>query len=200
VKARDMLGALATLAPVSGAEPDIRDIRGPIHIPPVWLGLLAAVAAAALLLAVGAAAYWLVRRLRRGRVKSAAELALDRLERARALAQEGHAAELAAEASDAVREYIEACFAVRAAHRSTEEFLHDLLEGGVSAIAAHRQALGDFLVACDLAKFARFDIPIHRMGAMIDAAQIFVRTTSGPPADDPRPHAADVNAVEEIRT
>lgn len=172
-------------------NPDIRDIRGPISIPSVWPWVLIGVGAVAALLVLGAATYWLVRRLRKGRVKSAAELAIERLERARAVAREGHAAEVAAEASDAVREYIEARFTLRAAHRTTEEFLRDLLERAATPIASHRQPLGDFLGACDLAKFARFDMGVERMGAVIDAGQTFVRATDVPaPGESGRPETA----------
>ena len=179
--------------------PDIRDIRGLIHIPSLWPWLLVGAGAAVLLAALGAAIYWLVRHLRRGRIKSAAELAIERLERARALAREGNAAGLAAEASDAVREYIEARFPLRAAHRTTEEFLRDLLEPGAGPTAPHRESLGDFLGACDLAKFARFDLRVERMGAMIDAAETFVRATAAPPSDTGAAPATGLS-TQEVRT
>ncbi len=180
--------------------PDIRDIRGLIHIPSLWPWLLVGAGTLVLLVAMGAAVYWLVRHLRRRRIKSAAELAIERLERARALAREGNAAGLAAEASDAVREYIEARFPLRAAHRTTEEFLRDLLEPGVGPTAPHREALGDFLGACDLAKFARFDLRVERMGAMVDAAETFVRATAAPPADTRKGPANGLTAAQEVRT
>jgi hypothetical protein len=199
VKARDVVGTLAAVNPAAGMQPDIRDIRGPITIPTLWPWLLLAAGAVTLFLALGAATYWLVRRLRRGRVKSAAELALERLERARRLARSGNAAELSAEASDAVRQYIETRFALRAAHRTTEEFLHDLLDGGPSPIAPHRQPLAEFLGACDLAKFARFEISVERMGAMIDTAQAFVRATSAPPAAESGQPSTALAATQEVR-
>jgi hypothetical protein len=160
------------------AQPDIHDIRGPIDIPAVWPVLLVIVAAVVGAALLGLAIFWIVRRLRRGHVKTAAELAIERLERARDLAQEGRAAELAAELSDAVRVYIEARFELRAAHRTTEEFLHELLANAKSPVAAHRDTLGEFLGACDLAKFARFALGVERMKAMIDAAIVFVHATT----------------------
>ncbi len=56
--------------------------------------------------------------------------------------------------SDIVRQYIEVAFHVTATHRTTEEFLHDLLETSNAALAAHRGLLAEFLNQCDLAKFA----------------------------------------------
>ncbi|MGH7296735.1 MAG: DUF4381 family protein [Polyangiaceae bacterium] len=183
MRPRDWTAALAAMAPAAaGAQPDIRDIRGPISIPSIWPTLLVAAAAAALLLVLGAATYALVRHLRHGRTRTPAEIALARLEKARAIALDGRAAELGAEVSDAVRAYVEAQFELRAAHRTTEEFLHDLVATSASPLAAHRDPLAAFLGACDLAKFARFAIDVEHMGAMIDAAEAFVRATSAPAA------------------
>jgi hypothetical protein len=170
----------AAAAAAAAAAQDIRDIRGPIAIPSAWPTLLVVAAAVALAIALGLAAYWIVRRVKRAQTKTPAELALERLERARALAREGHAAELAAELSDAVREYVQARFELRAPHLTTEEFLYDLLAVEDSPVAAHRESLSDFLGACDLAKFARFALDEEHMRAMVDAAASFVRATDAP--------------------
>ena len=69
-------------------------------------------------------------------------MALERLEAARALMQPGRAREFSIEVSDIVREYIEERFQVMAAHRTTDEFLHDLLDFRGSGLAAHRALLG----------------------------------------------------------
>lgn len=158
---------------------DIRDIRGPIAIPSVWptLLLVAGIVAGVLLLAV--AAYAIVRRVRRARVKTPAQIALARLEEARSLATEGHAAELGEAISTTVRTYIEARFDLRAPKRTTEEFLHDLAAANESPVAQHRDELAQFLGACDLAQFARFAIDVEHQFAMIDAAAAFVRATDG---------------------
>jgi len=185
--------AAAALAPAAAsARPDIRDIRGPIEIPTVWPTMLMIAGGAALAVLLAALIYWLVGRLRKARIKTPADIALQRLERARALAREGRALELADELSDAVREYIQARFELRAPHRTTEEFLHELLSARQSPVADHREALGEFLGACDLAKFARFTIDVEHMNAMLDAAESFVRTTAAPtpaPSRDPGPGA-----------
>jgi hypothetical protein len=174
--------ALAVLAPVApGAEPDIRDIRGPISIPSVVHVLLLAGGALLIALALASATYWLVRRLRRIRVKTASELALERLERARGLARDGRAADLGEELSETIREYLQARFDLRAAYHTTEEFLHESLEAHDGVVAAHRDLLGEFLRACDLAKFARFALDVEHMQAMVDAAESFVRATAAPP-------------------
>jgi hypothetical protein len=168
--------ALAATGTANVAQ-DIRDIRGPIVIPSVWptVLLVAGVIATALLL--GLVAYAVVRHFRRSRVKTPAQVALARLEQARALARDGHAAELGEAISDTVRAYIEARFDLCAPKRTTEEFLHDLASASESPVAQHRDALSAFLGACDLAKFARFAIDLEHQLALIDAAAGFVRST-----------------------
>jgi len=189
----------AALAPAAaGARPDIRDIRGPIEIPTVWPTVLMIAGAAALAVLLGVLIYWLVRRMRKARIKTPAEIALQRLERARALAREGQAMKLADELSDAVREYIQARFELRAPHRTTEEFLHELLSARQSPVAAHREALGEFLGACDLAKFARFTIDVEHMNAMLDAAESFVRTTAAPAPAPPRDRDSGPLVTQEV--
>lgn len=177
--------ALGTSRAAQVAE-DIHDIRGPIAIPSVWPTLLlvaAGIAAALLFAAVG---YAVVRRLRRRRLKSPAQIALERLEAARAGAREGGSAELGAVISDTVRSYVEARFELRAPTLTTEEFLHDLASAEESPVARHREALAGFLSACDLAKFARFAIDVEHQLAMIDAAVAFVETTDAVPKPSER--------------
>lgn len=174
---------------------DIVDIRGPIAIPYWWIPYAVGVAVVVLLLLAWLAVRAIVRR-RRARALSASEIALRRIERARALLATGSSAEFSAEVSDAVRAYIEARFALRASHRTTEEFLHELLAAEASPICAHRDALADFLSLCDLAKFARLVLDPSHADSMIDSARRFVQTTaeSGepPPTADSRPKLAVV--------
>ena len=203
-----MSGAATTApGPALGAPganpglPDIRDIRGPVPIPSVWpTVLLVAVAIAAAVL-VAAVVAVVVRRWRQSHVKSPAQMALERLAAARALAKAGPAAELGAVISDTVRSFVEARFDLRAPKLTTEEFLHDLASARESPVARHRDALAAFLGACDLAKFARFAIDAEHQLAMIDAAASFVRATDATPvAREPEPApAAGSSAPEEAR-
>jgi hypothetical protein len=95
---------------------------------------------------------------------------------------------------------VQARFELRAPHRTTEEFLHELLSARESPVAAHSASLGEFLAACDLAKFARFAIDPEHMLAMIDAAESFVRATGAPPAAEIRRLDSTAGHVEEART
>jgi hypothetical protein len=166
---------------------DIRDIRGPIAIPYWWVpyAIAAAVIAA---LAVALLIYRLVRRRLREHAKTAAEIAIERIERARAGRTTQSSSEFSTEVSGAIRAYVEAQFAVRATHRTTEEFLHDLLGAEASPIAEHRDTLEDFLCWCDLAKFARLALAEEHAIAMVDAARRFVEATATPTeTKKPRP-------------
>lgn len=81
-------------------------------------------------------------------------------------------------ASDAVREYIEERFSLRAAHSTTEEFFDDLVVHASAPLGAHREALVKFLGACDLAKFARLPLPREEMVSLNDLARRFVLDTA----------------------
>jgi hypothetical protein len=169
---------------------DIRDIRGPIAIPYWWIPY--AIGAGVLLaVLLGYLGYRLICRHRLERAKSAAEIALQRIERARAALNALTSAEFSAEVSNAVRVYIEARFALLAAHRTTEEFLRDLLGAEASPIATHRDTLEDFLSWCDLAKFARLALTPSHADAMVDAARRFVESTATPPAGKRRSRRAE---------
>ncbi|MEO7109280.1 MAG: DUF4381 family protein [Polyangiaceae bacterium] len=156
---------------------DIRDIRGPIAIPYWWIHLAEGVA---VVLAIAAiyGIYRAIRRYRKTHAKTFAQIALERIERARQLLTTHSSAEFSAEVSDAVRAYIEARFSLRASHRTTEEFLRDLLDTSSSPIASHRDALEEFLSWCDLAKFARLAVSTENANAVTVAARQFVEVTS----------------------
>ena len=170
-----LLGANAAPDPRGDAGQDIRDIHGPIAIPhrrsPWWYVGGAAVAA-------GAVAALVLYARRRRPVAPPHERAL------RALAEAG--TEFAGDprqfsfaVSEIVRQYVEEAFRVRAAHRTTEELLADLMLDR-SPVALHRTALGEFLRYCDLAKFAGWSLSPADRAAMLASAETFVRATAVP--------------------
>ena len=97
--------------------------------------------------------------------------------------------------SSIVRDYIEIRFRVMAAHRTTDEFLHDLLKSGDSLLAAHRELLADFLQSCDLAKFGGWNLPEVNMEAMLQGARRFV-IESAKPEVTKKPFTESAPAVE----
>ena len=174
--------ALSAASAVAQAVEDIRDIRGPKFIFPPWL--LPAVIAGAVLLAFGAWGLWRrLRRRRRPRLLLPFEIALQRLEEMRALMQPDDAREFSIAVSDVVRRYIEERFGATATHRTTEEFLHDLLDSSHAPLARHRALLSEFLQACDLVKFAGMSLTLQNMESLHHSARAFVLETAKP--DEP---------------
>jgi hypothetical protein len=167
----------------TGTNEDIRDIRPPIHIPYGWLWAAYAGGGVALALALFGLWRW-VRRHGGARRKLLYELTLEKLEAARALMEPLKGYQFSIAVSEIIRAYIEQQFAVRAAHRTTEEFLHDLTRGSQDVLAAHEPLLGEFLEHCDLAKFARWHLSVTQMEAMYQSARAFVIET-GQPANQP---------------
>jgi hypothetical protein len=174
-----------TMTPTLSApvEEDIRDIRPPIHIPNRWLW--AEYVAVGLALAGLAYAGWHWYRHSKLRELLAYELALKELEAARAWISPGHTYEYSIAVSEAVRHYIEQRFSVRAAHRTTEEFLRDVLEEPSPQLAAYRMLLSHFLMHCDLAKFALWQLSVPEMDEMHQSACTFVIETGKPVAPVP---------------
>jgi hypothetical protein len=197
VRAADAASAVASAAADSDAE-DIRDIRGPKFVLPTWLWY--AVAAGVLLL--GLIIYGIVRwrrSRRRERVLTHFELALKRLEEIRALMQPQKAREFSIAVSDIVREYIEQRFNATATHRTTEEFLHDLLDSSNTTLAKHRTLLSDFLHQCDLVKFAGMSLTTRNMESLHHSAEAFVQETATPD-EPPKPGESpdSVDATQPI--
>ena len=117
-------GVLATppgkTPPVVAPQDDIFDIRPPIHIPGeiFWAGWAAGAFATA---ALGYGAWRLLRR--KLRAKLPYEVALEKLLAARQFLSPEQARAFSDLVSEVVRSFIEQTFPVRAAHRTTEEFL-----------------------------------------------------------------------------
>jgi hypothetical protein len=156
---------------------DIRDIRGPKFVRPAWTW--PAIAAAVVLLAL--CIYWWWRRSHRpARALTPFEAALKGLEDIRALMVPGSAREFSTAVSDIVRTYIEKRFDITATRRTTEEFLHDLLESSNESLAAHRTLLGEFLYQCDVVKFAAASLNVQDMESLRQSARAFVLATARP--------------------
>jgi len=177
IPALAMAGLLAgaTLHAAPAQTDDIRDIHGPIAVPaprPVWPYL-----AGAGMLASAAGAVVLYRR-RRAPALTPAARALRALDELRPFTA-AEARAFSFTVSEIVRRYVEASFPVRAAHRTTEELLADLMRDA-SPVAAKRAELGEFLRYCDLAKFAGWSLSSADMAAMLASAEAFIRGTQPP--------------------
>jgi Domain of unknown function (DUF4381) len=187
--AAGLIAAMSAGLPIAKAAPaesapaeDIREIRGPKALFPLGL-VLELLAGGALLAAVGYAV-WRRRRHRPSRALQYFEIALQRLEELRTLMHPASVREFSSAISDTVRRYIEAGFKVTATHRTTEEFLHDILATENSPLSLHRSLLAEFLRQCDLAKFAGMSLSAANMESLYQSARSFIVGTSpgGPSA------------------
>jgi len=169
---------------------DIRDIRGPLHIPVPFLWLYYALGAS-LLVTVGAAVWRWLRKHKALRAKRAYEIAFEELKRAKALMKPELADAFSVAVSNAVRTYIETRFAVRVTRHTTEEFMARIQAEPSGDLAGYRDLLADFLGHCDLAKFARFLLTPDQMEAMYQSAWSFVDQTR------PRPEEKKAQQVSE---
>jgi hypothetical protein len=163
---------------VNGSAPDIHDIRAPFLIPQDWR-IAALVACGVALLLVLAAWVWLKLRARHP-VLTLLQRTLQQLEATRPLMEARDAQAFSVAVSDVVRGYVEERFSVLATQRTTEEFLRDCLAQVGSALQAHEQALAQFLIFCDLAKFARWSLDAEQMQGMLASARHFVESTAVP--------------------
>lgn len=146
---------------------------------PEWL--LPALLAGGVLLAIGAYAAWRWKQRRLiPRKLEPFEIAMQSLEEVRRLMHPASVREFSIAISDIVRQYIEAGLKVTATHRTTEEFLRDLLDSSNAALAAHRNLLGEFLYQCDAAKFAGMALSEQIMESLHRSARSFVVETSQP--------------------
>lgn len=103
--------------------------------------------------------------------------ALERLAAIRHLIGEGRVREFVHAASDVLRHYIEARFALRAPRLSTEEFLYEAERSPVLD-AGRRARLAKFLFRCDRVKFALGDLDAEAMEALYEAAENFIRESA----------------------
>src|SRR5205814_2232301 len=158
---------------------DIRDVKAPVEIPGGWFWLgCAAGALAAALLSYFAWRYW---RNHRAQAPAPA-LVIPPHERARRKLQE--ALDLIDQprlfctlVSDALRLYLEEAFSLRAPERTTEEFLDELQSSALLSFS-QKQLLGDFLMRCDLVKFAEHEPPVDQLQELHASALRLVDETS----------------------
>ena len=169
-------GAACPLDLSAAPKGDIRDIRGPIHIPDPTLWLFYALGGILLLLLAWAAWKWLGKR-KAFRAKTAFEIAFEELEKAKALMTPEKAERFSVMVSDTIRTYIEKRFNMRATRKTTHEFMTIVAAESSGELNRHEKPLHEFLGHCDLAKFARQAFNVEQMQKMHQSAWRFVEET-----------------------
>ena len=157
---------------------DIRDLKGPVHIPSsyawLWWVLLA--------LVIAAAAFFLWRRMKLRKPVTKPQVAVpphrkakDRLRAAAELMSDPY--QFCSLVSDVLRTYVEERFNLHAPDRTTEEFMEELRTSQQLHVD-HKSLLEDFLSRCDLVKFARFEPTEPELQSLLDSALRFVDETA----------------------
>lgn len=155
--------------------PEIRDIAGPVAIPLLepWQWAVVGAASAGLLAAL---AWWLWS-LWRARPAppspTAREKAIAALGVARGRMGQTSAYDFSIALSEILRTFCEEFFGIAATHQTTPEFLSALAGRGLAS-GPDRDALADFLQACDRVKFARAEAGEAECLRLLDGATAFV--------------------------
>ncbi len=158
------------------------DIRPPFFYLHSWFWLWIALGAAAAVIALLVLVWFWLRPRRLLSPKSAYELALEKLEKARALIREDDPMPYAVLVSETIRSYLGQRFQAPSTRRTTEEFLRQMEADRATPLAEHRDLLRDFLQSCDLVKFARYQPTLGELDQVQQRATTFVTATKPVPS------------------
>ncbi len=183
----NILVTVKSILDQGGDNVEIKDIKGPLSLPEnVALQILLAVIVLLLaILAIAGFLYWqkissnkkpVVVQLR------PEEIALQELEKllAENLLARGEVKLFHLRISDILRHYIENRFGIKAPERTTEEFLTELSvtqsQTG-SLLGSHKTLLTDFLIHCDLVKFAKHEPTTAECEKTVSICREFIEKT-----------------------
>lgn len=171
--------------PPSGSD-QLEDIRPPLFYLHSWFWIWIALGIAAALGLIALLWFWLRPRHQLS-PKSAYELALEKLEKARALLREEDPMPYAVFVSETIRSYLGQRFQAPSTRRTTEEFLRQMEADRATPLADHRDLLRGFLQSCDMVKFARYQPTLTELEQVQQRAYSFVTATK------PLPESAQKN-------
>lgn len=176
-----ILFSLNCLLPGAYSETnELKDVKPPVGLPETPWGLI-------LIVGLGVAAlifglwYWTKKKKglkSRLEPKTPWEVAYQQLDelRRRDLFGHGRAKDHFSELSLIARSYIEDRFNIRAPEMTTEEFL-ERVKTSSSVNPRHKEILGDFLVLCDMVKFAKYGPNAYEASQSFDLVKKFVDET-----------------------
>lgn len=179
--------AVKSLLDQSGTTVEIKDIKGPLSLPvnTSLIILLAAIVLLLIILGVTGFLYWQKVSSSKKTVEvqlRPEEIALQELERllAENLLNRGEIKLFHLRISDILRHYIENRFGFKAPERTTEEFLTELSMAKSQKNAfpgSHKKLLTEFLVHCDLVKFAKHEPTIAESEKTVSICRQFIEET-----------------------
>lgn len=171
-----------------GASPsqgeDIDDIRPPFFFNHGWLWLWIALSLAGVIALLVLLWNWF-KPVAALNPRTAYQLTLEKLEKARALLREENPMPYAVLVSETIRGYLSQRFQTPSTRRTTEEFLLQMETDQATPLAEHRDLLRHFLQSCDLVKFARYQPTHAELEEVHQRAVNFVTATKPAP---PPPH------------
>jgi hypothetical protein len=164
----------------AGYPEKLCDIKGPLGPARSWAVLLIA-AVAALLIITALILMYLSRKKKMPQPvpkRPAHEVAYEQLEeqKRKDLIAKGKIKQYYSEVSDIIRHYLEGRFSLNAPEMTTEEFLF-YVRDYAQLLAEHKGLLREFLLACDLVKFARYTPSPEEIDSVFASAKKFVDQT-----------------------
>ncbi|MDD5408848.1 MAG: hypothetical protein PHC71_01995 [Candidatus Omnitrophica bacterium] len=164
----------------SGHNIQMRDIKGPVGLPSA-INKYLILAGLLLLVISGLLAGYFLKKNKEGMItpkKPAHEVAYAQLEQLRAkdYISRGLIKEYYSEVSDIIRHYLENRFKLRAPEMTTEEFLSSAREAA-ELISEHKNLLKEFLLCCDLVKFAKYAPSADEINSIFNSAKNFIDQT-----------------------
>jgi hypothetical protein len=155
----------------------LRDIKPPVAIPTgwAWVGwaLALVIAAAAAFLAWK---YWQRKRAQAVFVPPVPAHIRAKEKLQEALAFISQPKPFCTMVSDTIRVYLEERFDFHAPERTTEEFLYELQDTNL-LLSGQKESLGEFLMRCDLVKFARYEPAEPELRGLHESAVRLVEET-----------------------
>ncbi|MDD5771349.1 MAG: hypothetical protein PHO81_03850 [Candidatus Omnitrophica bacterium] len=164
----------------SGQEIRMRDIKGPVNLPSSIMKFLV-LAGVSLLAMLGLLAGYFLKKRKRGQVeikRPAHEIAYEQLEALRARDYIGKAMikEYYTQVSNIIRRYLENRFGLKAPEMTTEEFLARARQAPELS-GEQKNLLKEFLLCCDLVKFAKYAPAVDEVNSVFDSAKQFIDQT-----------------------
>lgn len=165
---------------------DIRDIKPPLLIPRDWKRIVRFAVAGLLIIVIAVLVFWYVRRLRQGKSLLATrekpkrpshEIALEELEQLLQwqLLEKGEVKAFYSRISEIIRRYIEGRYFISALEMTTGQLIDAMHLAEIEAEPI--RMVEDFLMACDLVKFAKYIPTPAENQQVIDQAYAIVNTT-----------------------
>jgi len=164
----------------AGANIQMRDIKGPLGLPSaigkflIPIGLL-------ILIISGFLVWYFLKKNQKEQYqpkKPAHEIAYEQLEalKVKDYIGKGLIKEYYTEVSDIIRHYLESRFKLKASEMTTEEFLVSVRDASDLA-SEHKNLLKEFLLCCDLVKFAKYTPSANEVNSIFYSAKHFIDQT-----------------------